>query len=133
MRHQTNSTRDCSSDVCSSDLGTLSASSSITDANGITGIKFTLDQVKGSKSVVAHVVELNQDFTFNLKGKAGAAAHNASHAGGNKTDTVSVTPGDNLQALVTDQYSNTADSVRVLWHITSPNGGHFETGFPSAA
>src|SRR5437660_9920989 len=32
--------------------GTLSASSSVTDANGVTGIKFTLDQVKGSKSVI---------------------------------------------------------------------------------
>src|SRR5205085_11451744 len=85
--------------------GALSDTSSITNANGVTGIKFTLDQVKGSKSVVAHVVELNQDFTFSLKGKAGPAAHNASHGGGNKSDTVSVTLADNLQALVTDQYS----------------------------
>lgn len=100
--------------------GSLTPTSSATDANGIASTSWTLGTVSGSQQATATLSGANgSPVTFTASAEPGVAT-TLSDAGGNNQTGVINTPLDQfVQAKVADQFGNGIAGVTVGWSATN--------------
>ena len=93
--------------------GTLSAATSITDANGLASVNVTANGKAGSFQVTASAVGTPAEFT--LTNTAGAAASITTPGGGSQTTVINTQFARPLTVFVTDAGSNPVQGVTVTY------------------
>ena len=94
--------------------GSLAASTSTTDANGLASTRWTLGPVTGVQTVTARVGTL-APATFSTTAKGGAAATISKEAGDAQTALVNLALGNQLKVRVLDSYGNPVKDGAVTW------------------
>src|SRR3989449_1442106 len=103
-RRHTRCSRDWSSDVCSSDLGTITGGSQTTNASGVATLgSWTLSPTAGQNTLTASSGTLSgSPVTFTATGSAGPAATMGKSSGGNLTGEGGTPPQTPPLVLVGD-------------------------------
>ncbi|MEX0843189.1 MAG: Ig-like domain-containing protein, partial [Gemmatimonadota bacterium] len=98
--------------------GSVSATPTTTNAQGIAATSWTLGPDAGTQTLTASAA--GQSVQFSATAEPAGAAAIAVHSGNNQTGTVGTALENPLEARVTDQYGNPVAGVSVSW--TPANG-----------
>jgi alpha-tubulin suppressor-like RCC1 family protein/uncharacterized protein YjdB len=101
--------------------GSLSSSSSTTDAQGQAQVEWTLGTQAGRNAATASVGSLPV-VTFTARGTAGSAAKVEKLKGDGQLGTAGGTLSDSLSVKVTDAHGNGVSGATVTWAVTAGGG-----------
>lgn len=102
--------------------GSLSASSSVSNASGIASSTLTLGQLVGTNSVTATISGTSTSVTFSATATAGAAATIAISSGNTQTGTVGAALSTPFSVVIKDSNNNVVPSATVDWTVLSGAG-----------
>lgn len=102
--------------------GSLSSSSTITNASGNTSNTLTLGTLVGANSATAKINGTTTKVTFTATGTVGAPAVLAIDAGNNQTGTAGSPLPISLSVSVKDAYTNPVSGVTINWSVISGAG-----------
>jgi adhesin/invasin len=103
-----------------SGAGTLSATTSVTDANGLAQVSFKLGALAGANSVKATIHGLtNSNVTFN---ETALTASISDSLGGGQSGTVMMPLSDPLQVMVTDSNGSPVENALIDWTVGKTGG-----------